>query len=633
MIACANYGGGWPRLPNPVRDAREVKAALEKLGFKVDLVENADSAKLNRALSGLPGGPGTDPQLGFFIFFAGHGHTLEKFDGTKLGYIVPVDAPDPDKDYAGFLEKAISMEKLEQISNLIRSKHVLFAFDSCFAGSIFRASNGRPSPFIQEQVTNPVRAFVTAGTENERVPDESVFKTVLIQGLTDRYADRNRDGYVTGEELGAYLREEVINYTGGAQHPQFGKINNPKLDKGDFIFVLGEEKDESGLAVETIPPGARVTIGGIAKGNSPLIDTRLPPGNVLVEVELEGYEPAEMAVIVREGRQTPVRLTLTPSKAYGSLKVESDPAGAQWYLDGAYGGLTPDSIPRVETGAHQVTLKAPGFQEWQGHVEVVPEKEVSVAARLVPERPRKGRLFVRTEPVGAQVRILNGDYSFRQGMELDPGEYQVEVGAEGYDKELSRVSLAPGEDKTLDVRLPASPATPDIVSESREPEVSPAARAEKIGEPSAASRLENDQASATPRKEDPLGKIVAFPKPMGSAGEQAARPPVQPAEPLPVTRIEPGSPPAETRKKDGWDKFAAFFTGKASSGEKDPLKVATDQPLPPPPASPTPSPRSTAGLTRSISSWAILPAATRFFREPRTHLSYMALTSSSLSSL
>ena len=33
------------------------------------------------------------------------------------------------------------------------------------------------------------------------------------------------------------LQEKVINYSRKAQHPQFGKINNPKLDKGDFVFV------------------------------------------------------------------------------------------------------------------------------------------------------------------------------------------------------------------------------------------------------------------------------------------------------------------------------------------------------------------------------------------------------------
>ena len=55
-------------------------------------------------------------------------------------------------------------------------------------------------------------------------------------------ADLNNDGYVTGSELGMYLESKVVNYSRNAQHPQYGKIRNPKLDKGDFVFVLESKK-------------------------------------------------------------------------------------------------------------------------------------------------------------------------------------------------------------------------------------------------------------------------------------------------------------------------------------------------------------------------------------------------------
>lgn len=50
---------------------------------------------------------------------------------------MPVDAPDPDKDKAGFINRAMSMRDIEEISLLIPARHVLMAFDSCFSGSIF----------------------------------------------------------------------------------------------------------------------------------------------------------------------------------------------------------------------------------------------------------------------------------------------------------------------------------------------------------------------------------------------------------------------------------------------------------------------------------------------------------------
>jgi hypothetical protein len=238
VVGCADYTEGWPRLPNPVDDAKEVAVTLRQMGWQVDLLENPGWDRLDTALNQLIVGPGKVKDKAVLFWFSGHGHTLEEADGTKLGYIVPVDAPRPGKDEIGFMRRAIDMRQIETVAKRIRSKHVLMVFDSCFSGAIFTMVRSAPSDYIEEKIAAPVREFITAGRENEQVPDRSVFKISFIQGIKDGYADVNRDGYVTGEELGAYLEENVVNYSHKAQHPQFGKINNPKLDKGDFVFVL-----------------------------------------------------------------------------------------------------------------------------------------------------------------------------------------------------------------------------------------------------------------------------------------------------------------------------------------------------------------------------------------------------------
>jgi len=117
----------------------------------------------------------------------------------------------------------------------IRSKHVLMLFDSCFSGALFALVRAVPHD-ITEKSTLPVRQYITAGREDEQVPDQSMFKRCLLIGLNGD-ADLTEDGYITGSELGMYLSDKVVNYTRSAQHPQYGKINNPSLDRGDFIFV------------------------------------------------------------------------------------------------------------------------------------------------------------------------------------------------------------------------------------------------------------------------------------------------------------------------------------------------------------------------------------------------------------
>jgi len=93
----------WPDLPNAVKDARQVSKALEKLGFKVNLIENPTSKELTEALNSLTYGFGQEVNRAIFFFFAGHGETEILADGTKLGYVIPKDCPLLKKDPGGFI--------------------------------------------------------------------------------------------------------------------------------------------------------------------------------------------------------------------------------------------------------------------------------------------------------------------------------------------------------------------------------------------------------------------------------------------------------------------------------------------------------------------------------------------------
>ena len=137
VVGCSDYRSGWPKLPNPVKDAREVAETLREMGWKVDILENPEGALFRRKLNQLIVGPGRDKDNGILLWFSGHGHTLKEADGLSLGYLVPIDAPDPEKDELGFMEKAVSMRYIETIAKRIQAKHVLMAFDSCFSGAIF----------------------------------------------------------------------------------------------------------------------------------------------------------------------------------------------------------------------------------------------------------------------------------------------------------------------------------------------------------------------------------------------------------------------------------------------------------------------------------------------------------------
>ena len=205
LIGVSNYTKGWPKLPGVGQDVTAIKTLLEKQGFNVVTVNDPDREALLKAFDSFIERHGYNPDDRLIIYFAGHGHTVKQAYGEEMGYIVPIDAPNPNTDRNGFLSKALDMQTVEVYAKRIQSKHVLFVFDSCFSGSIFALSRAVPES-ISYKTIKPVRQFITSGSAEEQVPDKSLFRDQLISALNGE-ADLNKDGYITGTELGEFLQD------------------------------------------------------------------------------------------------------------------------------------------------------------------------------------------------------------------------------------------------------------------------------------------------------------------------------------------------------------------------------------------------------------------------------------------
>ncbi|MBU1009037.1 MAG: caspase family protein [Bacteroidetes bacterium] len=235
IIGISSYYNGWPPLPGVKTDVANVKAALEKQDFNVVIVSDLDKAGIDKAITDFIRKYGQDQNNRLVFYFAGHGHTIRTSYGEELGYIVPVDAPNPNKNKAEFQEKSIEMAQVDIYARRINSKHALFMFDACFSGSLFALSRAIPAS-ISYNTSKPVRQFITSGSAEQTVPDKSIFCEQFVAALSGE-GDLDKDGYITGAELGYFLSSQVVNYSRNSQNPQYGKIRNPNLDKGDFVFI------------------------------------------------------------------------------------------------------------------------------------------------------------------------------------------------------------------------------------------------------------------------------------------------------------------------------------------------------------------------------------------------------------
>jgi ankyrin repeat protein len=364
VIGASKYDAGWPALPGIPSDVQAVSEALRSHGFQVQTLIDPNSENMEVEIKRFIQRNAMDKAARVIIYYCGHGHSVTNF-GNKIGYIVPVDAPNPEKDPNGFVGKAMPMQNMDTYARLMGAKHVLFMFDACFAGTIFESTRALPEA-ISEKSLQPVRQFITAGAAFEQVPDESIFRRQFIEGI-DGAADADKDGFVTVTELGQYLQEQVKKYSKDTQHPQYGKIRDLNLDKGDFLFVVPPKAMtattagvsssgtvRSGMTAESITDTAKDADPQVASvlirsdvdalltvdyekkypitGGKPLRINVLP-GTHPVEIKaLESGQTEEVTITAKRGMLELLNLTMlekellfldTPTSAQDELKQET----------------------------------------------------------------------------------------------------------------------------------------------------------------------------------------------------------------------------------------------------------------------------------------------------------------------
>jgi hypothetical protein len=229
-----------PRLRYSVADADAIYQTLLSSGFKKEnILLLTDKTERKPTLRNIKWALGTflarsahkDDLV--MIYFAGHGASevdqrgIER-DGLSK-YLVPVDA-DPDDLYS----TALPMDEMQNVLGRIEAERVTVFLDACYSGAAggrtFASNKTRAvnvdEIFLDRLTRAKGRAIVTASRPSELSIElaelgHGIFTYYLVRGLQG-YADTNRDGIVSLQELYEYLAQEVSRKSrqvGGNQHP------------------------------------------------------------------------------------------------------------------------------------------------------------------------------------------------------------------------------------------------------------------------------------------------------------------------------------------------------------------------------------------------------------------------------
>ena len=222
----------WPRLDSIPAELDAVEKALINQDFNVARLDNPKGDELSNGIEAFIKDHGYESENRLLIYFSGHGHSI----GNK-GYLLPADVPIPgNKD---FRRNLVPMSHIMSWARDMDAKHVLFLFDSCFSGSVFKSRNlpDNKQRYIRQVTAEPVRQFITAGSANQMVPATSTFTPAFVDAIKGA-GDLNNDGFITGSELGVHLSQLIPRHVD--QTPQYGKIKDYELAQGDFVFFKQE---------------------------------------------------------------------------------------------------------------------------------------------------------------------------------------------------------------------------------------------------------------------------------------------------------------------------------------------------------------------------------------------------------
>ena len=153
------------------------------------------------------------------------------------------------------------------------------------------------------------------------------------------------------------------------------------------------------IEVESFPPGAAVFLNGAYQGrtqnNNPLDITGVDAGVYTLSIQLDQSRDYNSSVAVDPGQTTSVKAELDPSPSpgqSGTIQVSSQPAGALIFIDNACRGITPLTIPSIETGTHSILIRLGGYNDYSSTFTVSAGQAIQIEAQLTPQ-PTSAGLF------------------------------------------------------------------------------------------------------------------------------------------------------------------------------------------------------------------------------------------------
>ena len=298
LIANGKYSH-FSSLSEPIKEAENLRVALEQIGFSVKIVKNASLEEMNDALSDFEATLKKSGGTGFF-HYGGHAVQVE-----GKNYLIPSTAEIPD-------ERRVSTRALnvDEVMNSMSADTNIVILDSCRNNPLPAGSGRSASRGLVISSVRPKNSIIVYSAEAGCTAQDGVFTPVLTKEIT------RKD--VSLQAMLINVRKEVQRLTDGAQTPgEYSQMT-------DIVYLAGKSAEKPAVTNQTggsitayIATGSLkvssdtagdIYIDGESKGTvrafGTLVLNNLPAG--MYSVEIRGEQPSSQKVVVKENETAEV---------------------------------------------------------------------------------------------------------------------------------------------------------------------------------------------------------------------------------------------------------------------------------------------------------------------------------------
>ncbi|MCF8232777.1 MAG: PEGA domain-containing protein [Bacteroidales bacterium] len=166
------------------------------------------------------------------------------------------------------------------------------------------------------------------------------------------------------------------------------------------------------IAITADPQQAEIFLDGKSLGTAPVSRRKIESGKHTLRAEYALYHTKTKEITIEDGDDKAISLTLDP--AFGSLKVESEPKGADVFLDGEKVGTTPYADEKIASGVYELRVTK---KLWNEETEQV----------IIQDEQATEKMEVLTQNFG-KVKVDAGEAAiYQNGNKVATGSYEAKL--------------------------------------------------------------------------------------------------------------------------------------------------------------------------------------------------------------